>query len=130
LGYECHDPRCVSGVDSAPTDSTIISDLSVARYVDRLELEPDPATRASLKSLLVKEEDRLGRRAERLSNLQRYIDEGSRRIALQKALIENLIAKGHDLRLAERTLGNLVEIQRLFERYRETIVDALDRNKP
>jgi hypothetical protein len=114
-------------------DSAIISDLNVARYIDRLQLEPDPATRALLKSLLVKEEDKLGRRAERLSNLQRYIDEGGRRIALQKALIENLIAKGHDLRLAQRTLrtlSNLVEIQRLFERHRETIVDTLDRNKP
>jgi hypothetical protein len=111
-------------------DSAIISDLNVARYIDRLQLEPDPATRALLKSLLVKEEDKLGRRAERLSNLQRYIDEGSRRIALQKALIENLIAKGHDLRLAQRTLSNPVEIQGLFERHRETIVDTVDRTKP
>ena len=103
-------------------DSTIISDLNVARFVDRLQLEPDPATRASLKSLLIKEEDKLGRSAERLGKLQRYIDEGSRRIALQKALIENLIAKGHDVSLAKRTLNSLVEIQRIFEQYREGIV--------
>ena len=105
-------------------DSTarIVSDLNVARFVDRLQLEPDSATRASLKSRLVEEEDKLGRSAERLSKLQRYIDEGNRRIALQKVLIENLIAKGHDLRLAKRTLNNLVEIQRIFEQYREGIV--------
>jgi hypothetical protein len=103
-------------------NSTTISDLNVARFVDRLQLEPDPATRASLKSLLIKEEDRLGRSAERLGKLQRYIDEGSRRIALQKALIENLVAKGHDVSLAKRTLNSLVEIQRIFEQYREAIV--------
>jgi hypothetical protein len=50
-------------------------------------------------------------------------------MALQNALIETLIAKGHDLRLAERTLNNLVEIQRIFEQYRGSIVDAIDRNK-
>ena len=110
-------------------DSTIISDLNVARFVDRLQLEPDPATRATLKSQLVEEENKLGRSAERLGNLQRYIDEGSRRIALQKALIENLIATGHDLSVAKRTLNNLVEIQRIFEQYREAIVDAIDRNQ-
>ena len=110
-------------------DSTIISDLNVARFVDRLQLEPDPATRASLKRLLIEEEDKLGRRAERLGKLQHYIEEGSRRIALQKALVENLIAKGDDLSLAKRTLTNLVEIQRIFEQYREAIVDAIDRNK-
>jgi hypothetical protein len=43
-------------------DSTIISDLNMARLVDRLQLERDPATRASLKSLLVEEEDKLGGR--------------------------------------------------------------------
>jgi predicted KAP-like P-loop ATPase len=111
-------------------DNTIISDLNMARLVDRLQLERDPATRASLKSLLVEEEDKLGCRIERLSNLQRYIEEGSRRMALQKALIENLVAKGHDLRLAERTFNNLVEIQRIFEQYRGSIFDAIDRNKP
>jgi hypothetical protein len=110
-------------------DSTIISDLNVARFVDRLQLEPDPTIRASLKSLLIKEEDKLGRRAERLGRVQRYLDEGSRRIALQKALIENLITKGHDVSLAKRTLHNLVEIQRIFEQYCEAIVDAIDRNK-
>ena len=109
-------------------DSTarIVSDLNVARFVDRLQLELDPAKRASLQSLLLEEEDKFGRRAERLSDVQRHLAEGSRRIALQKALIETLKANGQEVRLAERTLSNLVEIQRIFEQYRHVILDAID----
>ena len=109
-------------------DSTarIVSDLNVARFVDRLQLELDPAKRASLQRLLLEEEDKFGRRAERLSDVQRHLAEGSRRIALQKALIENLKANGQEVRLAERTLSNLVEIQRIFEQYRHVILDAID----
>jgi len=109
-------------------DSTarIVSDLNVARFVDRLQLELDPAKRASLQRLLLEEEDKFGRRAERLSDVQRHLAEGSRRIALQKALIETLKANGQEVRLAERTLSNLVEIQRIFEQYRHVILDAID----
>ena len=109
-------------------DSTarIVSDLNVARFVDRLQLEPDPAKRASLQRLLLEEEDKFGRRAERLSDVQHHLAEGSRRIALQKALIENLKANGQEVRLAERTLSNLAEIQRIFEQYRLVILDAID----
>jgi hypothetical protein len=76
--------------------------------------------------VLLEEEDKFGRRAERLSDVQRHLAEGSRRIALQKALIENLKANGQEVRLAERTLSNLVEIQRIFEQYRHVILDAID----
>jgi hypothetical protein len=88
-----------------------VSDLNVARFVDRLQVEHEPIRRAVLQKLLVEEEDKLGRNAERLGALQRHITEGNRRIALQKALIERLRVSGHDIRLAESTLNNLVEIQ-------------------
>jgi len=94
-----------------------VGDLNVARFVEKLWSERDPDTRVSLKKLLVEEEDKFGRRAERLSNLQRYIVEGNRRIASQKSLIRRLSASGHDIRMAEITLSNLMEIQGLFEQY-------------
>ena len=78
---------------------------------------------------MVEEENKLGRNAERLSNLQRHITEGKRRIELQKALIERLRANGHDIRLAERTLNNLFEIQRVFEHHRQVVLDAMDRDR-
>jgi hypothetical protein len=94
-----------------------VCDLNVARFVEKLWSEHDPHMRVSLKKLLVEEEDKFGRDAERLSNLQRYIAEGSRRITSQKSLIRRLRANGNDSRMAEITLTNLIEIQRLFEHY-------------
>ena len=105
------------------------SDLNVARFVDRLQLEHEPTRRAVLQKLLVEEEDKLGRNAERLSNLQRHIAEGNRRIALQKTLIERLRANSYDIGLAERTLNNLFEIQKLFEHHRQVVLDAMDRDR-
>ena len=99
-----------------------VSDLNVARFVDRLQLEDEPTRRAVLQKLLVEEEDKLGRNAERLSTLQR-------RIGLQKAVIERLRTNGYDIRLAERTLNNLFEIQRIFERHRQAVLDAMDRDR-
>jgi hypothetical protein len=94
-----------------------VCNLNVTRFVERLRSERDPDMRVSLKTLLVEEENKFAHSAERLNKLRRYIDEGNDRIASQKSLIERLRASDHDTRLAERTLGNLVEIQRLFEEY-------------
>jgi len=73
--------------------------------------------RMSLKKLFVEEENKFGRNTERVGNIELHIAEGSRRIALQKSLIERLKANGRDIRLAGITLSNLVDIQRLFQQY-------------
>jgi hypothetical protein len=105
-----------------------VSDLNVARFVARLRSEDDPATRTSLRRLLIEEEDKFGRKAERLSNLHRHIAEGRRRIEIQKALITKLKTVGKDARLAESTLSNLLETQRIFEHHRQVIFDVIDRD--
>ena len=105
-----------------------VSDLNVGRFADRLRFEHNPAIRASLQRLLLEEEDKLGRGVERLCKLQRHISEGSRRIAMQEALIAKLRTDRQDVRLAESMLSNLVEIQGIFEQYRQVVLDAIDRN--
>jgi hypothetical protein len=112
-------------------DSTaqFVSDLNVARFVEKLRLERDPAMRASLQRLLLKELEKLGFNFERLGNVQCQIAEGRRRIEIQQAVVERLTANGQDVELAKNTLSNLVEIQRIFEQYRQTILDATDRNR-
>jgi hypothetical protein len=105
-----------------------VSDLNIARFLDKLRLEHDPATRTVLQRLLIEEEDRFGGSVERLSTVQRHIAEGNRRISLQKALVAKLAANGEDIGPAEMTLSNLVEIQRIFEQYRQVILDTIDRN--
>jgi hypothetical protein len=105
-----------------------VSDLNVARFLDKLRVERNPALRASLRRLLLEEEDKLGSK-ERLGRVQHHIAEGRRRITRQKALIERLEAKGHDVKVAQGTLHNLIEIQEIFEQYRRTILNAVDRNR-
>jgi hypothetical protein len=94
-----------------------VCDLNVKKFAEKLRSERDPDMRTSLKKLLVEEENKFAHSAERLNRILRYIDEGNDRIASQKSLIERLRTNDHDTRLAERTLGNLVDIQRLFEEY-------------
>ena len=105
-----------------------VSDLNVARFLEKLRSEHDPGIRTSLQRLLLEEEDQFGRRLERLNKVHRNIAEGWRRIELQKALIAKLKADRKDVRLAERTLSNLVEVQRILEQYRRRVLDAVDRN--
>jgi hypothetical protein len=94
-----------------------VCDLNVKRFAEKLQSERDPDMRMSLKKLLIEEEDKFAQSVERLDKVRRHIDEGNQRISSQKSLIERLSTNDHDTRLAERTLGNLVEIQRLFEEY-------------
>jgi hypothetical protein len=101
-----------------------VSDLNVARFVDRLRLENDPVMRASLQRLLLTELENLGFNCEQLGNVQCQMTEGRRRIEIQKAIIERLKANGQDIRLAENGLRNLVEIQRIFKQHRQAILDA------
>jgi hypothetical protein len=106
-----------------------VNDLNVARFLDKLRFEHDPATRASLRRLLLEEEDKLGRSIERLRKVERHVAEGSGRIALQKALIATLRADGKDVTLAETTLRNLIDIQQTFEQYRQLLRNSMDENR-
>jgi hypothetical protein len=65
---------------------------------------------------------------EQLGNVERYLTEGMRQIKIQKVAIGSQKPNGHDVGPAENTLGNLVEIQRVFERCRQAILDHIDRN--
>ena len=98
-------------------DSTaqFVSDLNVARFVEKLQIEDDPAKRASLQRLLLKELENLGFNCKQVGNVQRQIAEGRRRIEIQQAVVERLTTNVQDVELAENTLNNLVEIQRVFE---------------
>ena len=105
-----------------------VSDLNVATFLDRLRVEPDAATRASLHKLLLEELNNLGFNLKQQGCVQRQVIEGKARIAMQMAVVETLSTNGQDVRLAESELGRLVEIQSMVEQYRQVVVDALYRD--
>ena len=100
----------------------------MARFVDRLRVEHDPAIRRSLNRLLLREWDNLGINLGQLGNVQREVIEGRARIAVQIAVAETMAANGQDARLAESMLCNLIDAQKTIEQYRQVIVEAMDRN--
>jgi hypothetical protein len=89
-----------------------VGNLNAARFVNRLRVEHDPATRVSLQKLLLEEWNALAFNLGQLGNLQREVIEGRARIAIQIAVVETLAANGQDASLAESMLGNLIEIQK------------------
>jgi len=105
-----------------------VSNLNVARFVEKLRVEHDAATRASLHRLLLEEWNKSGLNLKQLSKMRRQMIEGRARIAIQEAVVETLAANSQDVRLAEHTLRNLVEIQRIFEEHHQTIVNAIHRS--
>src|SRR5215831_13975840 len=105
-----------------------VSNLNMARFVDRLRVEQDPAARASLHTLVLDELNNLGFNLKQLGSVQRQVIEGKARIAMQMAVVETLSANGQDVKLAESELGRLVEIQSMVEQYRQVVVDALYRD--
>jgi hypothetical protein len=77
---------------------------------------------------LLEEANNLAFNLGQLGSLQREVIEGRARIAIQIAFVETLTANGQDARWAESVLGNLIEVQKIIEQYRQVIVDATDRN--
>ena len=102
-----------------------VSSLNLSKFAARLRVERDPTARSSLHRLLL---DNLAFDLGQLGSLQREVIEGRARIAIQIAVVETLAANGQDARLAQSMLCDLIEVQKTIERYRQVIVEAMDRN--
>jgi hypothetical protein len=105
-----------------------VSSLNLSRFVARLGIERDPTTRSSLHRLLIEEASNLAFNFGQLGSLQSEIIAGRARIAIQIALVETLAANGQNATLAESMLCHLIDVQKTIERYRQVIVEAMDRN--
>ena len=85
--------------------------------------------RASLRTLLLEEEDKLGHSIERLCNVQRHVAEDNHRIALQKAPIARWGVDGKNVALVETALRNLIDIQQTFKQYRQVLLNSIGENR-
>jgi hypothetical protein len=104
-----------------------VSSLNLSRFVARLRVERDLTTRSLLHKLWIEEASNLAFNLGQLGNLQHEVIAGRARIAIQIAVVETLAANGH-ARLAESMLCHLIEVQKTIKRYRQVIVEAMDRN--
>jgi hypothetical protein len=105
-----------------------VSSLNLSRFAARLRVERDPITRSSLHRLLIEEASNLAFNLRRIDGLRREVIAGRARTDIQIAVVETLAANGQDARLAESMVCDLIEVQKTIERYRQVIVEAMDRN--
>lgn len=109
--------------------SDYVARQNITRFCDQLTSELDGKRRAALQRLLIEEEDRLGFSVEQLDEIERAIAKGEERIEQQRTLVEVMECNGRDPTVAKALLENLTQIQAMFEQYRQTMLDAIERNR-
>jgi DNA-binding CsgD family transcriptional regulator len=105
------------------------TEQSIAVYATRFCDEPDAAEQNRMRMRLLAEEKRLGFGLEQLECADRQLGKVRELVARERGLVGRLEGRGNDTRLAIATLAALLEMQDLFERYRNLILDALDENR-
>jgi hypothetical protein len=94
----------------------------------RLEEEEDDESRAMVRDLLLREQQRYGFHAEQLGIAEEQIREARERIIIQTNLINQMSANGGDTTASRRTLDHLIEALQLFEQFRLLVLASIDRS--
>ena len=117
-------PRTESNMD----DNFIIG-ANLNLLAGQFVAETDFVQRAQLKQLLIEEENKLGRRTENLTHVLRRLGQSSARISNLETILERSKSHGYETGPTERVLRNMRELHRVYEDYRQTIVDGLNRSQ-
>jgi hypothetical protein len=103
---------------------------NIKHFRDRLWSETDASMRSRLHKLLVEEEDKLVKNLELLTDIERHLADGHRRIEKQRVLVAAMARDGHDhLATARALLDGMTETQRLHTEYRELTLAAIRQNR-
>ncbi len=100
-----------------------IRDQNIGNYIEQLHTEGDGNTRRTLQQLLIAEEDKFARLGERIDTLNRWIEDGEKRIARLKTLLS-----------AEETVTGTMLLERstdllsLLRQLRAQAEERMDRN--
>jgi hypothetical protein len=107
-----------------------IGDGNIARFVDMLRAEADPARRETLKRLLIEEINRFGSLTERLAVTERHLRDGEAQISKLTGIVREMKGNGLDCTRTERTLEVSMMIRALFEELRSIIFDGIEKRRP
>jgi hypothetical protein len=103
---------------------------NIKHFRDRLWSESNPKTRSRLHQLLLAEENKLAADLELLTEIERHITEGHRRIDRQRTLVASMERDGHDgLETARALLDGLIQSQLLHSEYRNRILITIAQNR-
>jgi hypothetical protein len=109
-------------------DPSFIIGANVTLLAGQFAGEENMARRGQLRRLLIEEENRLGRRTEKLEQVLRRMGECDARIANLENILERSRSNGHDVGPTEQVLRNMRELNRVYDDYRQSIVDGLRRS--
>jgi hypothetical protein len=99
---------------------------NIANFIRRLENEVQLDRRALLHHLLLEKENRYGYHVKQLEIAVAHIDDGERRVARQRDLINGLRAACQDTTVVEQLLSSLQQTQTLFLDYRSRLTKDLE----
>src|SRR5262245_36443674 len=90
----------------------------------------EPEVRLRLQQLLVEEEDKLGKDLELLADIEGHIADGGRRIAAQRSRVSAMQTAGYNgVEKAQAFLDGMLESQDISMRYRQLVVNEIERNR-
>jgi hypothetical protein len=122
-----------TGYGEAPTQRTsmdkFVAEQNISRFVDQFQIAHGPHTRQTLQKLMLEEENKFGLNSERLEKIQQWIKECKARVGLHERLVNKARINGHDVAASERVLNNLIELQEIFWRYHQVVLEAVNRSK-
>jgi hypothetical protein len=102
---------------------------NIRHFRDLLFSDIEPEQRTKVLKLLVREEDRLPKDAERLADIERDIADGDQRIEAQRARVSALQTDGDgEAARAQTFLDAMIESQSVTVKYREIVVLEIERN--
>ncbi|RWA77574.1 MAG: hypothetical protein EOQ28_02235 [Mesorhizobium sp.] len=112
----------------ASSEAAFVHRENIKHFADRLATETDEATRATLKTLLIAEEDKFAKLSERLD----IVDQNILRIAdlavLQRTRVNDIRLDDDGADLARRHLQNLEQLYDLFVASRQRVVNEMVRH--
>jgi hypothetical protein len=103
---------------------------NIDRFVGLLDIEVDDGKRATLRGLLIEQEDRFGRRQERLQHTLLTICSIEARVERQRAIVKSAADAPAQLSLAEQRLSNMLDTLSLLRAYRQHLAEASYRDGP
>ena len=103
-----------------------IAENNVSMFFGRLATEPSADQRAVLSRLLVEEEDKFGRQAAHLDNLDAFVARCDIQIERHKALLTDGAYDEDDMKRIADTLANILKFKALLHAARHTAAKHLD----
>lgn len=103
-----------------------VTELNISLFIDLLEEEHDGARRSHLKKLLLAEEDRFARMAERLQVAENCLVKCAQRVNELRVRVDGMTPDHPHRAVAQRVLENLLDIEAVVQDHKNRLKNLLN----